>query len=243
MADGDTLVLDPNAGTGEGGDAGQVNVEQDPGWMSAVKKEIIEAHGEDMRQHGNINPILEDYYSVKAKVGEAIFKPGSEATEEEVAQYNKLMDIPAAAEGYEFDALPEGVEADEDFDGWFRDIALKGQYSATQAKSFRTEWYNLQAEAKTAQKAEIAETERVLKTELGSGYDAAMANAVRIVELGGEGMKAWLDETGAGNDPRFTRVFAKLGAMISEDSLATTHETGGSSEKTLAERMYPTQGK
>ena len=243
MADGDTTVIEANAPTGEGEGTGQVNTTQDPGWMSAVKNDIIEAHGEDMRQHGNINPILEDYYSQKAKVADAIFKPGPEATEEEVAQYNKLMDIPTEAQGYEFEANPEGFEGNADFDTWFRDVALTSKLSTDQAKALHSSWNGLQAEAGKAQKAQIAETERVLKTELGSGYDAAMANAVRIVELGGPEVKAWLDETGAGNDPRFTKMFAKLGAMISEDSIGQTRETQGAAEKSLAERLYPNQGK
>ena len=240
MAEEDTTVLDTNQQEGEG--AEQVNDTPDPGWISAVKKEIVEAHGEDMRQHSNINPILEDYYSIKAKNAEAIFRPKEGATSEEIAQYNELMGIPADAQGYEFETPPEGI-GNADFDTWFRDVSLENKLDTGQAKGVHNAWNKLQKEAADAKKAETTEAERVARAELGSGYDAAVANAVKILEIGGEELKSWLDETGAGNDPRFLKVFTKIGSLISEDSIGSTHSKPGGERLSVEERLYPNQGK
>jgi len=236
--------IDPidNTNPPEGTVVDPINPPADPGWLSAVTKDLKEKHGEDMRQHANINPILEDYYSIKDKLAEATFKPKDGATPEEVAKYNETMGIPPNVEGYELDAPPEGLE-DANFDGWFKDVALRVGLSKEQAKGQYNEWNKLRSDAVEAKKAEVLETERTMRTEMGSGYDAAVANAEKIIQLGGEDLRTWLNESGAGNDARFVRVFAKIGSMISEDSLGNTHANPQGNPKTLEDRIYPDQGK
>ena len=219
-----------------------INPPGDPGWISAVNKELVEKHGEDMRQHANINPILEDYYSLKAKDADAIFKPKEGATPEEVAQYKERMDIPANVSGYELDA-PAPELQDADFDKWFRDVSLETNQSKDQAKGMYNAWIGIRKEAADALKAETAKAEVDARASLGAGYDAAVANVGKIIEVGGPELKAWLNETGAGNHPGFLKVFTKLGSMISEDALGNTPNTHGSTEKSAAEVLYPNQGK
>lgn len=219
-----------------------INPPGDPGWISAVNKELVEKHGEDMRQHANINPILEDYYSLKAKDADAIFKPKEGATPEEVAQYKERMDIPADASGYEFDAPPTELE-DADFEKWFRDVSLETNQSKDQAKGMHKAWIGLQQKAAEASKAESAKAEVDARASLGAGYDVAVANAAKIIEMGGEDLRSWLNETGAGNDSRFLTIFTKLGSMISEDSMGNLSQSHGSTEKSAAEVLYPNQGK
>ena len=106
-----------------------------------------------------------------------------------------------------------------------------------------SKWTELQKTAVEASREAMKETETQLRKELGSGYDEAVNNAVRILELGGPELTSWLDETGAGNDPRFVKAFAKLGSLVSEDSLGRTKATEKGRTSSLAERIYPNQGK
>ena len=222
--------------TAESGSEESVNTENNPGWIAAVKKEIVEAHGEDLKQFENINPVLEDYFKLKETIGKAIVKPSDDASEEEIKAYREQMGIPEKPEEYEV-----GGAIDENFDTWFKDVAFKSGMTKEQAKAVYDGWAELTKQAQEANEAKIKETERELRKELGSDYDNALANAGRIVDLGGEEIKAWLDETGAGNDARFVKLFAKLGAMISEDSLGVTTDDRPASEKSFAERLYPNQ--
>ena len=61
-------------------------------------------------------------------------------------------------------------------------------------------------------------------------------------EVGGPELAKALEETGTGNHPEFIRFFKRVGDAIGEDGMSF----GGASkpgEKSLAERMFPDQGK
>lgn len=238
MADEDTTVLADNPT--EVSDTDQVNTKTDPGYMAAVKGDLREKYGDELRQYQNINPIIEDYFTLKAKSEKAIYKPDEKATPEEIAKYKESMGIPPDAKDYELDKAPEGSE---DFETWFRDTALTASLTKDQAKAFYDSWNKVQLDGENAKREALVETEKAMRKEFGSDYESAIANASKIVQMGGEDLAAWLDETGAGNDPRFVRVFTKLGSMVSEDSIGRTQSTQQGSSLSLAERMYPTQGK
>ena len=224
-----------------------VNTDDYPKWLDAVKQDIRDKHMDELKDKPNINPVLEDYFSLKAKVEKAIFKPGEGATPEDIAQYKEQMGIPSDVNAYEFDAPPEGVEAQEEFQTWFKDISLKTNLSKEQAKVLYNEWNQLQLkgiEAEEAARKEAFEAvEKELHKEYGADYESVVANAARIIKLGGEDLQGWLDETGAGNDPRFVRVFAKLGSMISEDSIGPIQSRNKGPSHSLADRLYPNQGR
>lgn len=217
----------------------QDNGTKDPGYMAAVKADLREKYGDELRNYENINPIIEDYFTLKAKSEEAIFKPKEGATEEEVAKYKEKMDIPSKADGYELEKPPEELGAD--YVDWFKDIALTANLSKPQAKAVYEAYNQLQKDVNEQNEAAKLETEKQLRKELGSDYDSAISNAQSILKLGGEDLVTWLNDTGAGNDPRFVKAFAKLGSLVSEDSVGTVKETKGGAKLSLAERLYPTQ--
>ncbi len=239
MADEVTTKVDDN----QTGVTTDVQDNKDPGYMAAVKADLRDKYGDELRKYENINPIIDDYFTLKAKSAEGIFKPKENATEEEVALYKEKLGIPKDANGYELSEVPKELGDQSKFSEWFKDMALKTNLSGDQAKEVFTQWNELQVSADKATKAAIQETEKSLRAELGSGYDEAMANVGTILQSGGQDLVDYLNETGVGNDPRFIKAMAKLGSVVSEDSIGKSKSTDGEgSTKTLAERMYPTQG-
>ncbi|RLI54572.1 MAG: hypothetical protein DRP09_12625 [Candidatus Thorarchaeota archaeon] len=241
MANEDTTVIEDN----QQGVQETEQVNTDPGWMSAVSKETREAYGEDMRQYANINPILTDYYSLKEKADSSIQLLGENATEEEVANYNEKMGIPTDASEYELDTAPKELDPEGNVEKWFRETAKGASLNKTQAKAVYEAYNKLQEDGLTAinekTAADKVETERLLRAEYGSAYEGAMANSARILDIAGEGFRSWLNESGAGNDPRLIRTLARVGAMISEDSIGKTQATAKGTARTQAEIMYPTK--
>lgn len=77
----------------------------------------------------------------------------------------------------------------------------------------------------------------------GSKYDASIATARRAMrDVGGPALAHALEDTGTGNHPEFIRFFKRVGDAMGEDSF----NFGGASKeggKTVAERMFPNQGK
>jgi len=224
----------------EVGKSEQDNGTKDPGYMAAVKADLREKYGDELRNYENINPIIEDYFTLKAKSEEAIFKPKEGATEEEVARYKEKMGIPVKAEEYDLGDPPK--ELGNEYSDWFKDVSLEADLNKSQAKAVFDAFNKLQADVNESKIAARKETEKQLRKELGSDYESAISNAQAILNLGGEDLVSWLDETGAGNDPRFVRAFAKLGSLVSEDSVGTVKETKGGAKLSLAERLYPNQG-
>jgi len=239
MDDGVTTEVETNPTEGNT----EVQDNKDPGYMAAVKADLRDKYGDELRKYENINPIIEDYFTLKAKSADSIIKPKEGATEEEVAAYKEKLGIPKEASGYELTETPKELKNQDAFNEWFKDMALRTEMPKDKAKAQHKEYMDLQLQAHNAQVAQVKETEKTLRTELGSGYDEAIANVGTILQSGGQDLVDYLNETGVGNDPRFIRAMAKLGSVVSEDSIGRTKATGGTgSTKTLAERMYPTQG-
>ena len=216
-------------------------------WGAAVTDEIWKEHGKELSEHKDINSVLGDYYSQKEQLSKAIVKPGEKASEEEVNKYKESMGIPLKLEDYELGELPDGATKDEDFDKWIKEQSLKLGLSKDATKNLHKEFKTLEA---TAIKAEVEakkvakeKTEKEMRVKYGDQYDATMAKVVKILDLGGTEFKARLKETGLDNDPGMVAVLAKLGDLISEDSLNIHKEQQKPHKLSLAERMYPDQGK
>jgi len=224
------------------GDEG-IKDNKDPGYMAAVKADLREQYGDELRQYENINPIIKDYFELKAKSADGIFKPKEDATEEEVAKYKETMGIPKDAEGYDLGEVPKELGDRKDFNVWFKDMAIKTDLTKDQAKAVYDQWNTVELEAIKARQLEVKETDKKLREELGSGYDEAVANVGTILQQAGQDFVEYLDETGIGNDPRFIKAMAKLGSVVSEDSIGKTQAGQKGTPLSLAERMYPSQGK
>jgi len=214
----------------------------DPGWMAGASKELKEKYGEDMRKHDNISSQLSELYALKEKSSSAIFKPGKDATDEEVAAYKEAMNIPLAADDYEFDPLGEGQTPDENTETWARGVALKANLDKDQAKIVYSELKQLESIGRKAQaeamEAARKETEKEMRQAYGKDYEITMAKTARVVELGGPELKTWMNETGAGNRPDFIRAMARIGSLISEDSLGKEDLGGPKGSKSAAEVLY-----
>lgn len=217
------------------------------GWTSAVSNEIFDAHGEELVKHENINSVLKDYYTQKDELSKAIIKPGEKASEEEVNKYKESMGIPLKLEDYELGEIPDGATKDEEFDKWIKEKSLNLGLSKSQTKDFHKEFKALEATAIKAEvetkKAVKEKTEKEMRVKYGDEYDATMAKVVKIMDLGGTEFKARLKETGLDNDPGMVEVLAKLGSLISEDSLNISRESQKPRKLTHAERIYGVEDK
>ena len=158
--------------------------------------------------------------------------------------------IEGAPETYANFQVPDGQEIDAEVLAEFTPLLKEAGLSQDQAQKF----VDLQSRvtekfAQTQQKAwadqqsvwrEAAETDE----EFGKGkYDASIVIARKAMrEVGSPELAKALEETGTGNHPEFIRFFKRVGDAIGEDGMSF----GGSSkpgEKSLAERMFPNQGK
>ena len=101
----------------------------------------------------------------------------------------------------------------------------------------------------TRQQAELAgitagwaEEVKTSKDLGGANYAATLANVKRAVDrFGSAEFKAWVDETGVGNQPHFVRIFNAIGKAMAEERTILSGTAPGDPPKTYAERIYGTK--
>lgn len=168
-------------------------------------------------------PKVEDlgrsYLNLEKLLGrEKVPVPVDDSDDEGWNRWYAAMGRPEAPDKYEFQRpdLPQDLSYDEDMEKEFREWAHKNGLNKRQAKNFYDGFVKRQVERHAAwsndQKQSRAKIESDMRREYGQQYDGAVGNAKSAVQKYADpDFRAWLDETGLGNDPRLIRVFARIG--------------------------------
>jgi len=148
-------------------------------------------------------------------------------------QARTKLGIPENADGYRINrpSMPVGVTYDENFERSMLPIAHKLGLTPTQVQglvdavsSHRLGEFQTQSQATYGREAE---TVAMLKAEYGPGYDAKIQQAARAVRhFGGDDVIQLLNESGYGNHPALIRMMAKIGGMMTEDTLKVGRGAG-----------------
>lgn len=148
-----------------------------------------------------------------------------------------------APEAYEFKA-PEGAELDKDAVAQFEPIARELNLSQEQAQKL-VDLYGskvmpqlMKQQADTWQK-QVADWGTSAKDDAEIGGDKFDGNLTRAKQamdkFATPQLREFLETTGMGNHPELIRVFVKVGAAMSEDSLVTSNEKG---QRSAADVLY-----
>lgn len=156
-----------------------------------------------------------------------------------------------APEKYEVFTLKEGLVVDQPAMDSFMPIAKELNLTQDQAQKlvdFQSELVQQSVKAEhEAWDTLLADWVKGAKADIeigGLGFNDAVAHAGRAIKVfGTPELKAALDATGVGNHPEFIRVFARIGKAISEDKLHFGNAGAATEPKSLAERLFPDQGK
>ena len=163
------------------------------------------------------------------------------------ARLRAAMGVPEGANGYEDARVPEGYEVDKGIVGSFKETAFKAGLTKPQANALQEWFIGQHLEQNTAQAAaRVAEKEAAL-VELDKRWGAAKNRNVAMIqqlvsEHGGADVKAALDETGAGNDPRVLEFLARMAGKMAEDNLITPHAGGLTVEDARKEMLAMRSG-
>jgi hypothetical protein len=138
---------------------------------------------------------------------------------EQTSRWYAAMGRPEAPEGYKFDPvaeLPQGFyqeEAEKSFRNW----AYASGLGQSQAQNLRDQYVKVrlqehQAE-QTAQSQARAKVETDLRRELGQAYDGQVATAkAAFRRYADPDFVEYATQQGLLNDPRFVRIFMKVGS-------------------------------
>jgi len=194
---------------------------QSLGWRAALPAEFKEhEYVKTFTKPGDfVKSALEiktEHDALKTKLGSAIFKPGENATPEEKAAYQKALGVPEKSTDYEF-PKGEGIEHDEKFTLWAKDLFHKADISKDAAAVLSQGWDSYMKEFVAAQqKVEddaIKEVETKLKTEWKAEYDKNFELSKRAFN---KFSGADLSEFKA--HPTLIKAFFEVGKAMGEDT-------------------------
>lgn len=151
---------------------------------------------------------------------------------------------------YDFAAItPEGVELEQAIVDEYSTIAKEIGLSNEHASKLAEYGMNLQQQAANAVVSAYAKQVdgwgETAKTELGDQFAGTVKQAAQGIQALSEhipGLRDFLNETGAGNRVEMIKLMALVGRMSTEDNgMALLKGNYGSSERTLAQVLYPNQ--
>jgi hypothetical protein len=137
--------------------------------------------------------------------------------------------------------VPEGMQYDEASASAYSAIAKEAGLTGEQAQKLAA--YGMQyakdgiAAMQKAYEATVSGWAETAKTELGSEFDATVKRAgtgIEALERSVPGLRAALNETGAGNRVELVRAFALIGELVGEDTFRGFGAAGGKSSP-----LYP----
>lgn len=153
---------------------------------------------------------------------------------------------PRAPEKYEL-TMPEGVELDEAlfnrFEPALREIDLDNDQAnklAAVLAEARAEEDRAAAEAFQAEVDGWIESAKKDEEYGGDQFAENAGEASRLIgTYGTPELKKMLNTTGLGNHPELIRVFHRIAKAIPKQDAGVDAEPSGSSERSLADRLYP----
>jgi hypothetical protein len=175
---------------------------------------------------------LKAYVNIESAFGKKFedhLKPDADPAVQ--ARIRTAMGVPEGANGYEDAKVPDGYEIDKGIVGSFKETAFKAGLSKSQASALQEWFIGTHLDSNTAQAAARVQEKEAALVELDKQWGAAKNRNVGMIqqlvaETGGADVKAALDETGAGNDPRILKWLAVMAGKMAEDNLITPSSGG-----------------
>ena len=209
------------AGSGTGG-------EIDYSALAANFKQALSPEYKDLPALADIkdlNGLVKSYVNAQTMIGaDKIVVPREGATPEEWNAFYGKLGRPEAPEKYELGTVefpagfPRDVSVDEAVKGLFHKHGITG----AQAKGLYAEFSAMQIDAfnkmQGQQEQSVREGLEGLRAEWGNTFDKQVALAKHAVSsFGGPELKEWFNATGLGENPMMIKLFAQVGASLSED--------------------------
>lgn len=191
-------------------------------WVSSLTpelKQLVEAKG-----YKTPGDVVQAYAHAQRAIGADKIPLPKDGVWDEVAR--SKLGVPREPGGYKLQRpeLPQGVAYDEAFEKAALPIAHKLGLTPSQVQGLLDFYAAHQSQSfQTAVRGRLDdETQAVglLQQEWGGAYDAKVAQAARAARyFGGEPLIQFLNQSGMGNNPELVRAFAKVGSMMTEDTL------------------------
>lgn len=231
MSENGSSILTADVPAGAGGNpAPQLNAAQQALADAQEANEIPEYVPAKFWDKDRKAPKIEDmgrsYMNLEKLLGrEKVPVPVDDNDEEGWNRWYAATGRPEGPDKYEFERpeLPQDLPYDEDSEKAFREWSHINGLNKKQAKNLYDAYVKTQVERHaayhTGQKQARAKIEGDLRREYGNQYEGKVALAkTAIQEFTDPDYRAYLDETGMGNDPRLIRAWIRVGEKMTGET-------------------------
>jgi hypothetical protein len=195
-----------------------------PDWRAALPEDIRAAPS--LQKFADPGALAKSYTELEQLVGrKGLIVPTDKDGPEVHARYRAALGVPDAPEGYTLTApegLPEGVWSEDTAKGYAA-LAHKHGLTTAQAQGLAAEFVQMQTAAAVPPEEQQRQAEAELRKEWASDavYARNLDAAKRAVgQFAPPEFKAFLEQSGLGNNPHMVRMLAAVGGAIAEDSPA-----------------------
>lgn len=195
-----------------------------PDWVASLTPELRNLV--DAKGYKTPADVVQAYAHAQRAIGADKIPMPKDGVWDDIARAK--LGIPKAADGYKITRpeLPAGLPYDEALEKAALPIAHKLGLTPHQLQGLLDFYAGHQSQSVQAvlRGRQEEETQAIgqLQQEWGGSYDTKVSQAARAARhFGGQGLVDFLNQSGAGNNPALVRAFAKVGAMMSEDTLKT----------------------
>lgn len=155
-----------------------------------------------------------------------------------------------APEVYADFTMPEGVTFDAEVGDDLKAFAKQAGLSQEQAQAVADMGVKLMTRAQQQNETLMGEVRSAWADDTrkdpdigGDKLTATIAAGNKaLAKYGTPALRELLTESGLGNHPEFVRVFAKIGATLSEDTVVTGHGGSGGGPRDVADRLFGGSG-
>ncbi len=191
-------------------------------WTAALAPELKQLV--DTKGYKSPADVVQAYAHAQRAIGADKIPAPKDGVWDQTAR--EKLGIPRSPDGYMLQRpdLPEGITYDEAFEKAALPIAHKLGLTPGQVQGLLDFYAGHQSQAfQSSLKGRLddeTQSAAALRTEWGPSYDTKLASAARAARyFGGEPLIEFLNRSGVGNNPELVRAFAKVGSMMTEDTL------------------------
>ena len=197
-------------------------------WRASLPEDIRE--DPSLKPLQDINSLAKSYVHSQRMLGtDKVVVPGKYATPDEWRGFYHKVGLPEEVKDYELTS--SDTDVDQEFFDDYKKASHKAGVLPSQAQEMFN-WYMDKANAEVQRQEDesarnIENSMKTLQTDWGSTFESKINSARAAVNhFGDENLKAYLDESGLGNDPNLIKVFSKIGETLSDDTFRGEADTG-----------------
>lgn len=177
-----------------------------------------------LSKYSDLQNLAKAHIELQKKFGQkGVFKPGKDASAEELKSFRESMGIPTDPSKYDMGAF-EGIEVPAATIQWAQKLGAEHGIEPTALKAVMTDYMKLEAQTQAAQAAQAKDAMKKgldgLKTEWGDAYDRNLKRAeIAAEKLGGKPLIDELVALKAHNSPLLLKALAEAAKLYGEDTL------------------------